>query len=584
MDLNLEDGHTSSSLSSSFSPSSVPGEQDVVVLRRCALRLRSASVVCVFKALKVCVLCDNFITDIEPLRQCVNLLKLDLKGNQITQLPEASFWKNLKALQLLFLHDNDISVMSEIAGLSVSPSLNALTLYETPLSRRRNYRHWVINSIFSLKALDHHIISDEEIIENWKLPLRFRAMTPNLSVRLYLPADMEADEVKTLRAIISEINRIQAAFSPTLIIQKWTRGYLTRRHLGFCRAPAPLKTLRRDLTPVGSVCEISRRSWIMNDHRVPLQQDMMSFRSFHSRTLTELNPPCNTPQPSYHGDVLNISFMDQRNDIMNLETFCLCGYNAITYLSKTFEDVLRSQKIDAQDIRNGISHFHTKKSNLLNAPWPRPPNIIPKKSFIGRHHDCLSLTTFRAMERTHVERNMEDGLRERAKRVMKAQNHREETRGHCKGFMEARRTEVLLRKGSEQGKLEEILKLQKNIQEQKVQLVHQKYLKFLMEKQRNMTEQETVKRFSRQHGALTKAFSKYYTEWRTRETLDERQRHIAISTLHTRSLKEQGHLGNRTQNKSTTSRVSINALPFREQHLSDREKSGEIQLFPGART
>ncbi|KAF5879899.1 leucine-rich repeat and IQ domain-containing protein 3 isoform X1, partial [Clarias magur] len=190
MDLNLEDGHMSSSVSSSISPSSVRGEQDVVVLRRCALRLRSASVVCVFKALKVCVLCDNFITDIEPLRQCVNLLKLDLKGNKITQLPGASFWKNLKALQLLFLHENDISVMSEVAGLSVSPSLSALTLYETPLSRRRNYRHWVINSIFSLKALDHHVISDEEIIENWKLPLRFKAMTPNLSVRLYLPADM----------------------------------------------------------------------------------------------------------------------------------------------------------------------------------------------------------------------------------------------------------------------------------------------------------------------------------------------------------------------------------------------------------
>lgn len=30
----------------------------------------------------MCVLCDNFITDIKPLRQCVNLLKVDLKGNK----------------------------------------------------------------------------------------------------------------------------------------------------------------------------------------------------------------------------------------------------------------------------------------------------------------------------------------------------------------------------------------------------------------------------------------------------------------------------------------------------------------------
>lgn len=83
MSLNLEDGHASSPLSSSSSPSSVCGEQDVAVVRRCSLQLHSLSGVCVFRALKVCVLCDNFITDIESLRQCVNLLKLDLKGNQV---------------------------------------------------------------------------------------------------------------------------------------------------------------------------------------------------------------------------------------------------------------------------------------------------------------------------------------------------------------------------------------------------------------------------------------------------------------------------------------------------------------------
>lgn len=82
--LNLEDGQTPSPVSSSSSPSSVCGEQNMVVmLRRSALRLHSLSGVCVFKALKVCVLCDNFISDIEPLRQCVNLRNLDLKGNQV---------------------------------------------------------------------------------------------------------------------------------------------------------------------------------------------------------------------------------------------------------------------------------------------------------------------------------------------------------------------------------------------------------------------------------------------------------------------------------------------------------------------
>lgn len=85
-DLNLDDGHTSSLLSSSSSLSSVCAEQDVLVVRMCALQLHSLSGVCVFRALRVCVLCDNSITDIEPLQQCVNLLKLDLKGNQVQLL------------------------------------------------------------------------------------------------------------------------------------------------------------------------------------------------------------------------------------------------------------------------------------------------------------------------------------------------------------------------------------------------------------------------------------------------------------------------------------------------------------------
>lgn len=84
--LNLENGHTSSlsSLSSSSSClSSVCGDQDGVVMQRCAVQLHSLSGVCVFRSLRACVLCDNFIIDIEPLRQCVNLLKLDLKGNKV---------------------------------------------------------------------------------------------------------------------------------------------------------------------------------------------------------------------------------------------------------------------------------------------------------------------------------------------------------------------------------------------------------------------------------------------------------------------------------------------------------------------
>jgi hypothetical protein len=41
----------------------------------------------------------------------------------------------------------------------------ALTLHDTPLSLARGYRHHVVNLIWSLRGLDHHVISDSEVIE-----------------------------------------------------------------------------------------------------------------------------------------------------------------------------------------------------------------------------------------------------------------------------------------------------------------------------------------------------------------------------------------------------------------------------------
>ena len=50
--------------------------------------------------------------------------------------------------------------------MAASPSISILTLYDTPLSLKPNYRHHLVNSLWSLKSLDYYVISDEEIIED----------------------------------------------------------------------------------------------------------------------------------------------------------------------------------------------------------------------------------------------------------------------------------------------------------------------------------------------------------------------------------------------------------------------------------
>lgn len=106
---------------------------------------------------------------------------------QIVQLPDASCWSHLKELQLLYLHDNNMSTWDNIKGLSGCLKLTALTLYDTPVSLKRNYRHCLVNNIWSLKALDNFVISDEEIIQNACLPFRFKAKKQHFCVRLYPP-------------------------------------------------------------------------------------------------------------------------------------------------------------------------------------------------------------------------------------------------------------------------------------------------------------------------------------------------------------------------------------------------------------
>jgi len=50
---------------------------------------------------------------------------------------------------------------------SLSPGVPTLKCHSVlPCCSQKNYRHHVVNTIWTLNALDHHVISDEEIIED----------------------------------------------------------------------------------------------------------------------------------------------------------------------------------------------------------------------------------------------------------------------------------------------------------------------------------------------------------------------------------------------------------------------------------
>lgn len=107
---------------------------------------------------------------------------------QLSSVPGISFWSGLRKLKFLNLHDNPLGKYDTLQSLATCPHLMALTLYDTPLSLKRNYRHHVVNSIWSLKALDQHVISDEEIIEDAVFGGRFGTLHPAFRIELCPPA------------------------------------------------------------------------------------------------------------------------------------------------------------------------------------------------------------------------------------------------------------------------------------------------------------------------------------------------------------------------------------------------------------
>ena len=90
----------------------------------------------------------------------------------------------MSCLKILLLHDNPIGKLENLHHLSACECLTVLTLYDTPLSLKRNYRHHVVNSIWTLQALDSMVISDEEIIEDAVFGGEFSAMHPAFHINL----------------------------------------------------------------------------------------------------------------------------------------------------------------------------------------------------------------------------------------------------------------------------------------------------------------------------------------------------------------------------------------------------------------
>lgn len=119
------------------------------------------------------------------LQMLKNIKKLDLSQNNISALPGAAVFSSLINLKFLYLHNNNIGNWNDIMSLSALPNVIHLTMFSNPVCTIPGYRHYLVNSMQPLLALDNYIITDEERIEDASFGYRFRGL--NEYMKLHIP-------------------------------------------------------------------------------------------------------------------------------------------------------------------------------------------------------------------------------------------------------------------------------------------------------------------------------------------------------------------------------------------------------------
>jgi len=113
-------------------------------------------------------LSDNEISKLENFPLLNRLRTLLLSNNQICRIVP-SLGESLPHLETLVLNNNKISNLSDIDSLADFPNLKTLSLIDNLITKKQNYRLYVIHKLPKLKLLDFRKIKQKERIASEKV-------------------------------------------------------------------------------------------------------------------------------------------------------------------------------------------------------------------------------------------------------------------------------------------------------------------------------------------------------------------------------------------------------------------------------
>ncbi|KAL0219518.1 hypothetical protein P9112_005171 [Eukaryota sp. TZLM1-RC] len=180
----------------------------------------------------------NLISSLSPFSLCKSISYLDVSHNHLSRIPNASFWSSFTLLEVLFLNHNKLTSFSMMSALCHLTSLKILRLDGNPLTKSSSYRHYIVNSIPSLTCLDHHVVSDSEVINGlaWSITLPKWQPMSNASQISYFKPPITRDILDWsyyTSLLLKKVFQIQLEVSPVLLLQRVIRGFLVRKRISF---------------------------------------------------------------------------------------------------------------------------------------------------------------------------------------------------------------------------------------------------------------------------------------------------------------------------------------------------------------
>lgn len=571
----LEHGQT-------LNQNSTEDPQDLVLVQLSKLSLKDVEYLQYCTTLKICILVNNYITSIEPLFACTQLIKLDLHGNQIHLLPRQEFWSEMRELKLLYLHNNGIERLKNVQALSSCPNLIGLTLFDTPASLKKRYRHIVVNSILSLKVLDNYVISDEEIIEDCHLTDMFKPLNPRLFLHFLPVLKTETnfqDEIEAVKEIISKINYIHAHNSPVLIIQRMTRGYLTRKKMGRSSGHKKLKQRYCVFDGVTSMIEkhadlradINRCAHNSAQREKKNQEENGITKTRHCTSpdnrimyitvdLSKLCKEITQVEQSEKAvtDIPNTIFRDQQQPVCSLLSkppreenkqsmrlskswqkepsnephledkgktkFRLSGFKSMLHKADSTTKIQILHKEAADDIRHADSLFHLlaqQKPRVLHSRQNSSEKKVSSKTY-----SYVKFAAFYAIDKAYTARQRNEIQQEQMHKVFHIQSANKEAKVNVKGFLLEKRSEALRQREIDGLKLQNaVLQLQLR-NSQHIENMKGRYIQSLEQKKHKQVDNKFVQVFRTKHTSMTKTLLNHDREVFREDTAMEKKRHL----------------------------------------------------------